>query len=359
MPRCGPPRPGKPHLPWLERQGPPHPQGLLPHLHGPLLRTHGDRPGAGATARRDGPRCPESHPRGLRDASHRTPGRRGQEHRHALRRPGRRPCRAPPPRTGGLFPPTTREVQLDEKWAFVSQKEKSCDPLDPLDRLRGDDWDHTAVDPESRLRLALVPGKRDGDACKDLVPQVHNRTAGRTDLLITSDEHAPYETAIKEVSSVERPRPKRPGPGRPPKPERILPADLCYATVRKTRAKGRVVEVVRTLVFGTMLLLGAYLWRSRASTTVNTSFVERHNGTDRHQNSRKHRKTYGFSKDIEVHHAASYFIGYSYNFCWCVRTLRVRGEDGSWQQRTPAMAAGLTGHVWSLWEWITYPARPR
>lgn len=119
------------------------------------------------------------------------------------------------------------------------------------------------------------------------------------------------------------------------------------------------MEVVRTLVFGTMLLLGAYLWRSRASTTVNTSFVERHNGTDRHQNSRKHRKTYGFSKDIEVHHAASYFIGYSYNFCWCVRTLRVRGEDGSWQQRTPAMAAGLTGHVWSLWEWITYPARPR
>ncbi|HMB04678.1 MAG TPA: hypothetical protein VKP69_13170, partial [Isosphaeraceae bacterium] len=88
-------------------------------------------------------------------------------------------------------------------------------------------------------------------------------------------------------------------------------------------------------------------------------FVERHNGTDRHQNSRKHRKTYGFSKDIEVHHAASYFIGYSYNFCWCGRTLRVRGEDGSWQQRTPAMAAGLTGHVWSLWEGITYPARPR
>ena len=117
-----------------------------------------------------------------------------------------------------------------------------------MDRLRGDDWDHTAVDPESRLLLALVPGKRDGDACKNLVQQVHDRTAGRTDLLITSDEHAPYETAIKEVYSVERPRPKRPGPGRPPKPERILPADLCYARVRKARAKGRVVEVVRTLV---------------------------------------------------------------------------------------------------------------
>ena len=38
-----------------------------------------------------------------------------------------------------LFPPQTREVQLDEKWGFVYQKEASCDPLDPLDRLRGDD----------------------------------------------------------------------------------------------------------------------------------------------------------------------------------------------------------------------------
>jgi hypothetical protein len=120
-----------------------------------------------------------------------------------------------------------------------------------------------------------------------------------------------------------------------------------------------VVEVVRTLIFGTALLLEAYLERSRVSTTINTAFVERNNGTDRHQNARKHRKTCGFSKDIEVHHAASYFIGYCYNFCWSVRTLRVRGEDGHWQQRTPAMGAGLTDHVWSLREWIMYPAKPR
>jgi hypothetical protein len=267
----------------------------------------------------------------------------------------------PGPSTGSWwpFPPETREVQLDEKWGFVYQKEKSCDPLDPLDRLRGDDWDHTAVDPESRLLLCLVPGKRDGAACKQVVQEVHDRTGARTDLLFTSDEHAPYETAIKEVYGIEQPQPRRPGPGRPPKPKKVLPEDLCYATVRKRREKGRVVEVVRTLVFGTLALLQASLSRSAVSTTVNTSFVERHNGTDRHQNSRKHRKTYGFSKEIELHHAASYFIGYSYNFCWCVRTLRVAGEEGHWRPRTPAMAAGRTDHVWNLWEWITYPAKPR
>lgn len=256
------------------------------------------------------------------------------------------------------FPPQAREVQLDEKWGFVYQKEQACDPSDPLDRLRGDDWDHTAVDPESRLLVALVPGKRDGEACERLVQQVHDRTGGRTDLLITSDEYAPYETAIRRVYGVEQPRPRRPGPGRPPKPVKVLPANLCYATVRKRREKGRVVEVVRTVVFGTLALLWAWLRRSTVSTTINTAFVERHNGTDRHQNSRKRRKTYAFSKGLEMHRAASYFIGYSYNFCWEVRTLRVRGGDGSWIARTPAMAAGLTAHTWGLAEWMTYPAKP-
>ncbi len=89
------------------------------------------------------------------------------------------------------FPPRTREVQVDEKGAFVAKKEAACDPTDPLDRLRGDDWDPTAIDPESRLLLALVPGQRDGETCERLIRQVHARTAGRADVLIASDEHAP------------------------------------------------------------------------------------------------------------------------------------------------------------------------
>jgi hypothetical protein len=209
------------------------------------------------------------------------------------------------------------------------------------------------------LLLALVPGKRDGPTCERLIRQVRDRTGGRADVLLTSDEHAPYETAIREVYGVEMPRPRRPGPGRPPKPVKVAPPGLCYATVRKRREKGRVVEVMRTLVFGTLDLLGGLLRRSTASTTINTSFVERNNGTDRHQNSRKRRKTCAFSKDLAMHRAASYFIGYSYNFCWPVRTLRVRGPEGLWRARTPAMAAGLSDHMWSTREWVTYPAKPR
>ena len=60
-----------------------------------------------------------------------------------------------------------------------------------------------------------------------------------------------------------------------------------------------------------------------------------------------------------MHRAASLFSHFSYNFCWPVRTLRRREALQKWQERTPAMAAGLTDHVWSLPEWLTYPAVQR
>jgi hypothetical protein len=54
----------------------------------------------------------------------------------------------------------------------------------------------------------------------------------------------------------------------------------------------------------------------------------------------------------------TYFTAYRYNFYWPVRTLQVNGEDGRWQQRTAAMAAGLADNVWSREEWISFDAAP-
>ena len=117
-----------------------------------------------------------------------------------------------------------------------------------------------------------------------------------------------------------------------------------------TREKERVVHVARTVVFGTLALVTDLLSRLQGNQrTINTSFVERRNGTDRGQNARKTRKSYRFSKDWDLHNAATYFICYSYNFCWPVRTLRVQQDEGSWRQRTPAMAAGLASHIWTLY----------
>ena len=117
--------------------------------------------------------------------------------------------------------------------------------------------------------------------------------------------------------------------------------------------------VEQRVLYGTVTAVGAALAASLVSTAVNTVFVERENGTDRNRNARKVRKTYCFSKDWEVHEAVSYFTLYSDNFCWPVRTLRESAGDKRWRQRTPAMAAGLADHVWSLEEWVTLPAVQR
>ena len=145
-------------------------------------------------------------------------------------------------------------------------------------------------------------------------------------------------------------------PGRPKGPYRVPRPGLVYATVEKVRKKGRVVEILTRVVFGTMAAVAAASAGSRVSRSINTSFIERQNLTDRHHNARKSRKTYRFSKDWRFHEAATYFTPYSGNFCRPVRTLREPTGSGRWRRRTPAMAARLTGHVWSISEWISFPA---
>ena len=120
-----------------------------------------------------------------------------------------------------------------------------------------------------------------------------------------------------------------------------------------------MVRASETLVFGTPFAVPVALASSRVSRRADASFVGRHNGTDRGRCGRKGRKSYQFSKSRDVHVAATRFGHFSYNFCRPVRTLRVKGDDGRYRARTPAMAAGLTDHVWSVAEWITFPAVQR
>ena len=250
-------------------------------------------------------------------------------------------------------------MQFDEKWAFVGKKQKHCDMADPADQRLGDDWDHVALDPVHRLVVSVVPGKRTEENVTALVEDFKKRTAGRLPNLITSDEYQAYPPAIlKAYGRIVTP-PRTGRPGRPAKEYKIAPQDLRYATVHKTRQNGRVVKVETRVVFGQPDAVEAALKASPVSNAVNTSFVERQNGTDRNRNARKVRKTYCFSKDWDVHAAVTYFTMYTYNFCWPVRTLGLRDVTGHCRPRTPALSAGLTDHVWSLHEWLTFPAVQR
>jgi len=235
---------------------------------------------------------------------------------------------------------------LDEKWSFVDKKQKHCDPDDARDWFRGDQWDHVAFDPDSRLVLEVVVGKRLDTTVEVLLEGLKGRLGGRPPELVTSDGYTVYEGALLGIFGHQVTPPRTGQPGRPAGPRVEPPVGMCYGRLTKHKKKGRLEGVESEVVFGAL----------PQGETIRTSDLERHNATDRHRNARKGRKSYRFSKDWETHEAMTTFTMYSYNFCWAVRTLRVKDEAGSWRPRTPAMAAGLADHVWSLEEWVTLPA---
>ena len=155
------------------------------------------------------------------------------------------PAGPPRPPTTSWWPflPETREVQLDEKWAFVAKKQRNCDPADPDDDHCGDYWDYVALDAEHKLVLAVIPGARREENARAIVAQVKRRV-GCEPPLMTSDEYPAYATAIEEVFSEPTPAPPHRKPGRPRvAPERRLPHDLIYAMVHKHREDNRVIAL--------------------------------------------------------------------------------------------------------------------
>jgi len=187
-----------------------------------------------------------------------------------------------------------------------------------------------------------------------LIGDFRGRTNGRLPDLFTSDERNCYPRVLLEGYGIPTPRQRQGTRGRFPNPVLTPPADLVYAVVHKHRRKGRVVRVQVRQVFGTPQQLQEALARSPVSRHVNVSFIERSNGTTRHRNSRQARKTYAFSKKWEPHEDQAWLTLVGYNFCWAVRTLTVLTPDGRHQKRSPAMAQGITDHVWTVTEFLRY-----
>lgn len=203
------------------------------------------------------------------------------------------------------------------------------------------------LDAQSKFVVSLALGPRTAEMTQAVFADYYQRTNGLVPDLITTDQYSAYESVIVstyDVSSTDEPYAR-------------VPDKLCYATVCKRREKGKVVEITVRTVIGTDEQLARALRNSTCSKTVNTSYVERFNGTARHQNARKARKTYNFSKDLDLHIAVTWLCITHYNFCWTVRTLRQLMSDNPlrYLQRTPAMAIGLTEQPWSLRRLLTHP----
>ena len=176
--------------------------------------------------------------------------------------------------------------------------------------------------------ISVVAGERTAENVVAVVEDFKRRTGGRLMDLITTDGYPAYEDAFLEAYGETITPPRTGKRGRPKAPYKVAPEGLTYAVVEKTREKGRVVAIATRVVFGTMAAVIAALGMSKVSRAINTSFVERQNGTDRHRNARKARKTYRFSKDWRYHESVTYLTMYVYNFCWPVRTLRIKDDQG-------------------------------
>jgi hypothetical protein len=240
-----------------------------------------------------------------------------------------------------------------------------CDPDDPADALRGSYWDHVILDPETKLIVSLVVGRRDADSVVRLFTDFYDRADGCLPQLIVTDEYAPCEAVILDAYGASRfELTVTPEQGR--EYDRggmagyFFPVEITCATAQKEKENNRAVAVNSRAVQGSLEQAEQALQGSGQSGAINTSFAERYHGAQRQFNARKKRKAYTFSKGLSCHEACTWPAVAWYNFGWCVRALRqkVQRKPPRYRYRTPAMAAGLADHAWSMRELLAYPLYP-
>jgi len=165
--------------------------------------------------------------------------------------------------------------------------------------------------------------------------------------LLLIDEHLPYPTAILEVFGVLRHRRRRHRRGRKKCPALKAPEGLLVGVVRKVRdAAGRLLRVTTRALFGRRRAIRRRIAQLRVGHDINTSHLERLNGTLRGQQTRLARRTRNVSRREGP-------------LRWALALWR---DWHNWMQpqealggRTPAMAQGLADRVWSVREYVTYP----
>jgi IS1 family transposase len=261
------------------------------------------------------------------------------------------------------------ECQLDELWTFVYKKEDQLEPIEQLLNVYGDAWVWIAFSPVFKIVPAWLVGKRTLRDARKLVFRLKTATDEHIPFF-TSDELPHYADALLDVYGELKQPPRRGSRGPLPAPRKYPPPNLCYAVVVKERERGRVVNVTTRIVYGTEEQIRTALHNSPVSRAINTSGVERNNLTIRQHSRRMGRKVNAFSKDRDyLEYQLTLAFAY-YHFVIPHRGLRRRlsepiptkGPNATykkWKQVTPAMAAGLTDHIWTIDELLSFRLPPR
>jgi hypothetical protein len=229
-----------------------------------------------------------------------------------------------------------RHVQADELW--VKQVGTKV-------------WMALALAVPTRLWLGgVIGGSRDLPLITRLVRRVRACAAAPA-ILVCVDGLASYVTAFLKVF-------RQPiYTGRRGRPRLALPDGFQFAQVIKHAAKRRVVGVTHRVVRGTLDGVEAVLKATATGTVINTAYIERLNATFRAHLAPLTRRGRAIARTEAALAAGMWLVGAAYNFCWPHDSLRQLAPDHAprkWLCRTPAMAAGLTDHCWSLDELLRF-----
>jgi hypothetical protein len=199
---------------------------------------------------------------------------------------------------------------------------------------------------DTRLRVGRAIAKTEEEVAPQLMQQVKRHAPEDPPPAMSTDGKGAYREAMLQTWGKV---PEYSGRGRP---ATLPPAhkDWHYLQVVKKRKGSRLVSVHIKVVYGDPEEVQAMLG-------THTAYVERTHLTSRQMNGRLVGKTLSFSKELRFLEAASCWEDALSNFSRPLRTLRVPlGADPhrpNFQSRTPAMAAGLTDHIWTVKELLT------
>jgi IS1 family transposase len=261
-----------------------------------------------------------------------------------------------------------QQVQLDELFALLSAvKDGAVSEAEAIERLeRSPQWVWVALDPESKLVLAIDVGERTLALAQRVVHQVAQILAPDCAPLFLTDGFKEYLTALLTHYGQWVQPPRRQSTGPMPKPRWMPRPQLLYAQVIKTVRRRRLVRVRHRVVCGTLeavqQVLAACGWQ------INTAFIERVNLSIRQHVAAVGRRVITLCKGEDGLHQQLTLYHVYYNFCLPHASLRVplpqplptngTGSAKTWQPRTPAMAAGLTDRVWTLREVLLFRVPP-
>ena len=215
----------------------------------------------------------------------------------------------------------SRRVEVDEIWTFVFKKQARLSQDDDESQM-GDQYVFTAMDAETKLMISHRIGKRDATTAYYLMQDLESRLANRVQL--TTDGFRPFLTAVEDTFG----------------------SDVDYAVLVKLYGKPSASEGAPEW-YGPPKVIAALPTKVMGRPDprwISTSYIERQNLTMRMQMRRFTRLTNAFSKKLANLKAQVALHFAHYNFVRIHQTLRC----------TPAMAAGVTDHLWSLEDLVAY-----